>query len=414
MLTREQLQEAVDTLAECGGVKSKAAGKLGIDPATLRWRLARAARIGLTGYKPVLEGFEISKISTDRDGDVISVTQKPEHGDVYTPPPAHLLGKVTVNLDAEGRVIQSWPRYMPDTANALALVEHLKHAFDDYASPHLPVALPPHSEDDFLNFIPCNDWHVNLLTWSREVGENWDLKIAERVIGHAIETAIKRSRRAGVAVVLGGGDLMHNDDNTNRTAKSHNVLDADGRHAKGIEVAQRLKVRAIDCALENNDSVIVRILAGNHDEYSSVAIAHYLKAYYRNEPRVTVDTDQSLFWFYRFGLVMLAATHGHMVKLGEMPGIMAHRRAEMWGATRFRYAHGFHVHHLSKVATEGNGVICESHQAPIPQDSWHYGSGYLSGRSVKVITYHKSLGYYTEQREPILDAGDAYALRVAA
>lgn len=33
---------------------------------------------------------------------------------------------------------------------------------------------------------------------------------------------------------------MHNDDNTNRTAKSHNVLDADGRHSKGLRVAERL------------------------------------------------------------------------------------------------------------------------------------------------------------------------------
>src|SRR5215469_11227616 len=105
---------------------------------------------------------------------------------------------------------------------------------------------------------------MNLLCWEREVGENWDLKIAERVIGDAICSVINRAPQSGTAVVLGGGDLMHNDDNTNRTARSGNILDADGRHAKGIEAAQRLKVITIDQALKHNDRVIVRILKGNH------------------------------------------------------------------------------------------------------------------------------------------------------
>jgi hypothetical protein len=89
---------------------------------------------------------------------------------------------------------------------------------------------------------------------------------------------------------------------------------------------------------------------------------------------------------------MLAATHGHAAKLGKMPEIMAHRRAEDWGKTKFRYAHGFHYHHAEKTVTEGAGVICECHQAPIPQDAWNYGEGFCSGRSVQTITYHKDKG----------------------
>jgi hypothetical protein len=415
-LTREQHQHRLKVLADCDGNKSQAARLLGINEKCMRDSLKTAAKLGLSGFQPVQEGFEISRISSGPHGDY--VTQRPEHGEVYAAPPEYAMGKVTLNLDADGRVIQSWPRYLPGAEAQFKLVEHLKHAFDDYVSPHAPVMAPLYPETDFCNLIPTNDWHVNLLAWWREVGTSWDLKIAERTIGNAISTAIARSRMASLGIVLGGGDLLHNDDNTNRTAKSHNVLDADGRHTKGLEVAERLMVLTIDAALAHNSHVVVRILKGNHDEHSSVTVSHFLRAYYRTEPRVTVDCDESLFWFYEFGDVMLAATHGHTIKIQELPAIMAHRRAQMWGRTKHRYAHGFHVHHKSswKVGDTIGGVACETHEAPIPLDGWHYGCGYMSGRSVKVITYHKRLGYYTEQREPIDDAGDesGQELRMAA
>lgn len=414
-MTTLEDDELRDMLARrVGKTNREAAAEMNIGYETFRNRLRIAARRGLMGFGPVLPGYEVSKISTDGAGDVVSVTQKPEHGDQWEIPPTHLLGKITVNLDADGRVIQSWPRVNPSTSHVLALIEHIKKEFADYDGRAVPVTPPNWTDEDFLNLIPSNDWHVNLLAWRNQVGVNWDLRIAEQQIGDAMETVITRSRRARVAVVLGGGDLMHNDDNTNRTAKSGNALDADGRHGKGLRVAERLMVRTIECALENNELVEVRILEGNHDEYSSKTIAHFLAAWYRNEPRVMVDLNDSLFWYRQFGKVMLAATHGHTVKLSALPMIMAHRQPAMWGSTRFRYAHGFHVHHKEKLATEGQGVICEAHQAPIPQDGWHFGSGYLSGRSVKVVTYHRNLGFYTEQVEPILDAGEPATMSMAA
>jgi hypothetical protein len=183
------------------------------------------------------------------------------------------------------------------------------------------------------------------------------------------------------------------------------VLDVDGRYQKGLLVASRLMVRTADAALRHHKRVTIRILPGNHDEHSSVAIAYFLLAWYRNEPRVTVDVDPSLFFWFRFGQVLIGATHGHTVKIAQMPGIMAHRRAADWGATKFRVVHGFHLHHSAKIATEGNGVICEIHQAPIPQDSWHFGSGFLSGRSLQAITYHRDYGEISRVRTAILDAG---------
>lgn len=402
----ETLMAAVEAIA-AHRTQQAAADALGIKRTTLQSQLYRAAERGLCGTEPVMPGFRISKETAvyDKHGDLVRefIQQKPEHGEDFVLPGGHTVKGVSALVDSQGREIIKWvkTRLEPD---ALDIAEVLKSAFTDY-EPAADIAPAPSVVDaDLLTLIPCNDWHINLLTWERETGANWDLHIAERVIGRGIDDAIARSPSAGTAIVLGGGDLIHADNNENKTARSGNVLDVDGRHQKGLEVAGHLMVRTIDAALRKNAHVIVRVLKGNHDEHTSVAIGYFLLAWYRNEPRVTVDVDASLFFWHRFGRVMLGATHGHTVKLKDMASIMAHRRAEDWGTTVFRYVHGFHIHHSSKFATEGGGVIMESHQAPIPQDAWHFGAGFLSGRSLQTITYHRDFGEISRVRVAMLDA----------
>ena len=194
---------------------------------------------------------------------------------------------------------------------------------------------------------------------------------------------------------------MHSDNNRNETARSHNTLDVDGRYPKILQETCMLIVQTIDAALCRHEQVTVRILPGNHDEHSAVAIAYFLLAWYRNEPRATVDVDPGLFWWHRFGKVLLGATHGHTVKLQKFALMMPNIRAEDWGLSKFRFAHGFHIHHKT-VTKEDNGVICESHQAPIPPDSWHFSGTLISGRTIQSISYHKERGEAGRVIEPIL------------
>jgi hypothetical protein len=290
-------------------------------------RLKEASIRGLFGFKPpVLPGFQVKQITNTPAGDFIKTQPAPSKP--FKVAKGLAVTGVSALLDEDGNVKQEWGLTRKGAQNVVDWAKVFKKAFRKYNGQATPVLAPPKGRDDLLTLIPCNDWHINMMCWAREVGEHWDINIAERTIGAAINEVILRSAGAGTAIILGGGDLMHNDDNTNRTAKSHNVLDCDGRFQKGLEAAQRLKVLTIDTALHHHDNIIVRVLQGNHDEYSSVAISHFLSAWYRNEPRVTVDLDASLFWWYRFGRVLLGATHGHTVKLSKMPSIMAHRRAE--------------------------------------------------------------------------------------
>lgn len=402
-LSDDECRQAAEVYIATGRNQTKASEQIGISRAAFQNRLKAAARRGFLGTDHVLPGYQISKTTTTPNGGKF-VQQKPEPGEQFTVPEGQEIKGVSAYVDADGRIVSQWIKTREGSFAPEDLIDRFKDAVADYVTPHLPVPPPSDVTTDLLNFFPSNDWHLNLRTWASEVGENWNLEIAERIIGDAAVEVISRSPRAGAAIILDGGDGLHSDNNLNRTAKSGNVLDADDRHHMALEAAFRLKVRQVDTALLYNERVVVRILRGNHDEYSAVAIAYFLFAYYRNEPRVTVDVDHSLFFWFRFHLVLIGATHGHTVKLQDMAQIMAHRRAEDWGQTRFRYIHGFHVHHKTKFVTEGEGVVSESHQAPIPMDAWHFGSGFVSGRSITSITYHGEYGEIGRVRKAILDA----------
>lgn len=398
------LVATVEAYDAAGRVQTKTALALGIARETLQRRLRAAAERGLMGLTPVMEGYAIKSVASRQDGAWIKQTK--QAGDVFEMPAGQEVKGVSALLDPDKRVVMEWVKTGPAAPRAVDIAETLKAAFADYRPAAAVSVAPSAVDEDLLTFIACNDWHIGMFAWERETDTNWDLKIAEARIGAGIEDAIGRSPPSATAIVLGGGDLTHADNNQNRTTKSANQLDVDGRHQKVIETAGALMVRAIDAALRRHGRVIVRNLKGNHDTETAPAIAWFLHAWYRFDPRVTVDLDQSIFFYHQFGKVMLAATHGHEAKLVDLPQIMAQRRAAMWGATLYRYGHGFHVHHKSKIGDEIGGVALESHQAPIPPDSWHYGAGYLSGRSLQTITYHRDFGEHSRVRVAMLDAAN--------
>lgn len=400
-ISAEAVAEAGRLYAEHNSIRA-VAKLMGIGYGTAHKYIHRAAERGHLGTDPVLPGFAIKSIASKQGDAWIKQTKAP--GEVFSTPEGHTIKGVSALVDAEGRTIQQWVKtrneYAPQDIAAI-----LKEAFVD-VEPAAPTPLVISPAADLLTLTPLADFHIGLFSWAGETGINWDLKIAERIIGDAVEDLVTRTPASANAIVLGGGDLLHSDNNENKTARSGNALQVDGRYQKVLMTACRLLVRTVDANLRRHGHVTVRILPGNHDEHASVAVAYFLLAWYRNEPRVTVDVDPSLFFWFRFGRVLLGATHGHTVKLKGMASIMAHRRAEDWGATLHRYIHGFHIHHSSKFATEGNGVISESHQTPTPQDAWHYGSGFLSGRSMQAVTYHSTYGEVSRVRVAMMDAAN--------
>src|SRR5262249_31968355 len=150
------------------------------------------------------------------------------------------------------------------------------------------------------------------------------------------------------AIILNLGDFFHSDSNENRTRRSGNPLDVDTRYAKVLHTGVALLCWVVDKALGRHNTVIVRNLQGNHDPYAALALTIAVDAYYRNEPRVKVDTSPAPYFFHRFGKVLIGATHGDMAKAEDMPGVMAGMVPEMWGLSQYRYVYCGHWHSKRK------------------------------------------------------------------
>jgi hypothetical protein len=334
-----------------------AARELGISRTTVQSRIYTARARKLIPDGPPLEGFRVKGVST--------------------------------NYNADGDVTQTWVKTAIDEPSIEEISAQIREALDTYVPPAANLIAPERVETDLCTVYPLADWHVGLLSWQKETKHNWDLKIGQGVIKNAMTRMIACSPNAAQGVVLGLGDLMHADNYRNQTAKSGHFLDVDGRYPRVLLVSTQLIIFTIDLALQKHANVLVRILPGNHDDQSAIAVTLAVMMYYRDNPRVTVDDDAGRFWWWSWGKVLLGATHGDQAKMKDLPLIMATRNPEAWGRSKWRYIYTGHIH---KETGHDNGAKVESFQTPVAPDSWTVGMGYCPTRSVTSITHSKTEG----------------------
>jgi hypothetical protein len=385
---------AIDALKKCDGKIRAAARELGIDRETLKRRVHKAAALGLCGTDPVIPGFAIKNVSTQIGPDGKPgkkwIKQSPL-GEEFKLPDGHIVNGISALTDPDGRIIQQWVKTKFEQA-----VDDVKKALIDSFKTYkghatLPRA-PRYADRDLATIYPISDHHLGLYAWAAEAGENYDLAIGTKLLMDSMGALVANAPNAKTGIVLSLGDFFHSDDDTNRTKRSGNMLDVDGRHAKILRVGVDLLIHCIQLALQRHQEVIVRCLPGNHDEYASLALATALSAFFHNNKRVRVDADPSYFFKLKFGDVLIASTHGDMIKHIDMPAFMAAQWPQEWGKTKYRYCYLGHVHHKSLGGGEKAGVIWETFQTLPPKDVWHAKSGYMSGRSMVAITHHRTKG----------------------
>lgn len=369
------------------GSKTDAAKALGLPRGTFCSRLEIAAQRGMLGFEPVLPGFAIKSIAT-KTSEGSWVRQVKEPGEPFEVPDGHVVKGVSAYLDAEGRVAAQWVKTRQEGTAQLEAI--LRATFDAYSC---YAVLPPPSDvtdADLLTIYPIADLHLGLFSWAKESGADYDLKIAANLLKSSIGDLVSRSANSERAIILDLGDYLHGDNSDNRTARSGHALDVDSRYSKVVQVGVELAVHCIELALQKHQHVIYRKLPGNHDAETSLMLAIALAAWFRNNERVTVDTDPSRFFMNQHGLCMIAATHGDMLRMGNMAGFMAARWPQEWGTTKFRFGYTGHIHN-ERVRTDG-GVRVESFNSLAAKDSWHAGMGYTSPRNMVAITLHSVRG----------------------
>lgn len=313
--------------------------------------------------------------------------------------PGYLMGKVTVQR-RDGVVERTWERQSPDFEQWRALAEELKASFLEDI-PQLPCqAVPQDFQNDIIPWIQIGDAHIGMLAHAAEVGENFDLKIAERELCGAVAMLIDEMPACERLVINDLGDASHYDNLAAVTSASGHPLDADGRHHKMLRVYSRTMRFIVDRALTKAKFVDVLINQGNHSRINDFWMREVLEVAYRDCGRVNVLDNDSVFIPYRMGNTLVMVHHSDKCPPAKLVGVMTTDFRKDYGETQFHYIDTGHVHHHF-VSKEHPGIVIESWNHLAANDKWAHDAGYRSRKAISVVLRSRTYGEVGRRLLPI-------------
>jgi hypothetical protein len=312
-----------------------------------------------------------------------------QHQDVNRIPDGFAItGTSTLTKTGDGL---QWVKTASDKLRQEALMREAIEAMSEDIPRLTALPAPVHAVNALLcNCFIITDYHLNALSWKEETGANWDVEIAERTLIAWFAQAIAMAPNAQTAVFAQLSDLLHSDGLEPLTPASKHVLDVDTRFQKVVRIVIRVLRQVIDMLLAKHECVHILMADANHDPVSQIWLREWLTVLYENEPRVTVDRDPSPYNAFEFGKVALFFHHGHKRKVSNVSEVFAAKYRELFGRTKYAYAHMGHLHHLD--VKENPLMIVEQHRTLTAPDAYASRGGYLSGRDAQVITYHRDFG----------------------
>jgi hypothetical protein len=245
-VTDEQILAA---LHGCNGIRTLAAQAVGI---SLRPFMGRLAKLKAAGHDIPRSGYD-QATST-----------------LYGP---------------DGTVKLQWIKRPAQELTAEGIADAIRNALLDVPNAKA-IPAPKSTLADLLTVYPIGDAHLGMYAWAEEAGEDYDLKIAERLHTSAMAHLVAKSDATAEALIVDVGDFTHYDNIRGETARSHNTLDIDTRYHAMIRCTLRLLCTCINKALEKHKRVTVVAVPGNHNDMGAAWMVESLAMHYRANLRV--------------------------------------------------------------------------------------------------------------------------------
>nr|UVM80857.1 MAG: metallophosphoesterase [Bacteriophage sp.] len=358
-ITDEQLQEELNA-----GMKNvDIARKYGISDRVIRIRKAKLAKKG------VGHGRDVSHLVPD----------------------GYKIKGTSSLVDEFGNTKLQWVKTDTDAERQVELMKAVIEGMKSEITPVVPVkAVRTKRDDKLLNLYTVSDFHLGMLAWADESGDDWDMKIAEDLFSRWFDAAFQKAPDAGTGVINLLGDFAHFDSLVAVTPASGHALDADTRYQKLVCYMIRMVRRVVGMALVKHKNVRLLIVQGNHDESGMIWLTEMFSTLYDNERRVFVDTSPDVYKMVQHGKTTLFFHHGHKARFDAIEPVMIAKFRKAFGESVYSYAHVGHLHHQKIV--ESRNMIVEQHRTLAAKDAYASRGGWMSGRSANVITYSAEYG----------------------
>lgn len=293
--------------------------------------------------------------------------------------------------DEFGNTKLQWVKTDTDAERQYELMKAAVEGLCSEISPAVRVQPPKKKQNDnLLNLYTVSDFHLGMLAWADETGDDWDMNLAEDLFARWFDAAFQQAPDASTGVINLLGDFAHFDSLDAVTPASGHVLDADTRYQKLVRYMIRMVRRVVNMALVKHKIVKLVIVQGNHDESGMIWLAEMFHTLYDNEPRVLVDTSADVYKMIQHGKTTLFFHHGHKCRFDAIEPVMIAKFRKAFGDSEYSYAHVGHLHHQKIV--ESRNMIVEQHRTLAAKDAYASRGGWMSKRSANVITYSANFG----------------------
>jgi hypothetical protein len=272
---------------------------------------------------------------------------------------------------------------------------NFKKGFEDFCLKQSLKTLKPNSKINFDTTSKFNkdstviinlaDLHIGKLVSENETGERYNIDIAkERFLNCIKYLAYKSYQCYGVKkfILSTLGDTLHTD-TIKSTTTSGTYVESDTRASKVFEVALEVLTESIDILKQFADEVEFININGNHCELSEQHLGIALKAYYRNDKSICINSEPKVRKTMLIGENLLTWNHGD-TNMNTLPLTIATESSELWGKSKFRLVQLGHLHSTKKkvfqAEDEFNGVIVRHFSSLSGTDSWHNKNNFVGNQ----------------------------------
>lgn len=229
------------------------------------------------------------------------------------------------------------------------------------------------------------DAHLGKLAWAKQVGKNYDTKIAIQICENAVTDSLNEIGNIGrvdKVVIPVGNDFFHANNWALTTAKG-TPMDHDGRFSKVFRGGCQMFIRIVEAYLEVAPVEIIWV-PGNHDPETSYYLCTALEQRFWQHKHVMVDLseEERKYWFWGDNFVMF--DHGNEFNHSYYMGLASTERPNQWARAKFREVHNGHIHKKKEVrmvtADEFFGFRIVTLPSLCAVDAWHFKKGYINSR----------------------------------
>jgi len=286
-------------------------------------------------------------------------------------------------------VAQERPTY--EVIRDTLIAEMKKHA------PKYPAIRRTATKDGHLLVIDPADIHIGKLAVMSETGQKYDMQIAVRMVHEGITGLLAKATGFPIEKIMlvVGNDVLHRD-NPQNTTTAGTRQDTDGMWHEAFIAARQMYVEIIE-RLVKIAPVHVVFNPSNHDYASGYMLTDALYCWFNRCRAVTFDADIIHRKYTKYGLNMIATSHGDGAKLADTPLLMASEQPKMWAETVHRYIYLHHWHHKQKFqfmsAKDFPGITVEVLRSPSASDPWHHRNGFVGApQAIEAFVHHPENG----------------------